>query len=73
MFTFAMDGALSLDSVLAPDQVPPRQPPRQSQQRQERDPRSRFLRQVSAMDRIEHPAGDGDLFPMFQSDNVDLF
>ena len=73
MFTLAMDGALSVESVWAPDQVPRRQPPRQAEQGRQRDPRLLFLRQLSAIDRIQHPAGDGDLFPVVQSDNVDTF
>ena len=73
MCTLEMDGALSVESVWAPDQVSPRQPPRQSEQGRQRDPRLLFLRQLSAIDRIEHPAGDGDLFPVVQSDDVDTF
>lgn len=73
MFTLEMDGALSVESVWAPDQVPRRQPARQSEQGRHRDPRLLFLRQLSAIDRIQHPAGDGDLFPVVQSDNVDPF
>jgi hypothetical protein len=73
MFSLELSGALRVKPVWAADQVSRRQPAHQPQQGGQRDTRSSLLRQLRAIDWIQHPAGDGDLFAVVQSDNVDTF
>lgn len=60
-----------------PRSLPPKQdlsryPFRQAEQRLDRYAGCLLLRQLSAIDRIEHPARDGDLLTIVKSDDIDL-
>lgn len=57
---------------LAPKQALSRDPISQSEQSLDRYAGSLFLRQLSAIDRIEHPARHSDLLTIVKSNDVDL-
>jgi hypothetical protein len=72
MLTFHFGGALRVPGSLALKQDLSRYPFSQAEQRLDRDAGCLLLRQLSAIDRIEHPARDGDLFTIVQPNDVDL-
>jgi hypothetical protein len=60
-----------------PRRLPPKQdlsryPLRQAEQRLDRYAGCLLLRQLSAIDRIQHPARDGDLLTVLKADDINL-
>ena len=72
MFTFHGSRALSVPRGFTRMQALCSNPIRQSEQRRDRYAGSLFMRQLSAIDRVKHPAWDGDLLAIVQSHDIDL-
>jgi hypothetical protein len=73
MLTFHGSRALSVPRAFALRQALRSNPIRQSEQRRDRDAGSLFLRQLRAIERIEHPARHRDLLAVLEPNDVDLF
>ena len=69
---FHLGGVLRVSSYLAPRQALRSHPVGQLEQRAHSHSWLGFLRQLGAVDRVEHPARQGDLFAVIKSDDIDL-